>query len=59
MCDCFPSLHDSNNGRLRFVIAIKYNPFVGLFVLLFGFLGLDLVDLDAIFRVGKAKVDGE
>ena len=57
--DCLARLHDSDDGGLRLVIAICGDAFVRLFVLFFGFLGLDLIDLDAVFRVGEILVQGE
>ena len=53
------TLHDPNNRGLCLVIAIRGNALVGLLVLLFGLLGLDLVDLDAVPRVGEVEIHGE
>lgn len=44
---------------MAFVVAICGYAFVRLFVLGFGFFGLDLVDLDAVFGVGEVEIHGE
>ena len=56
VCDCFASFHNSNNCRLRFVIAICHDTFMSLLILRFSFLRLDLVDLDAILLVREILV---
>ena len=40
-------------------MSVSSNPFVGLFVLLFRFLELDGIDLDAVFGMIEIVVDGE
>lgn len=59
MGDCPAGFHDSDNSCLGLVIPIGDYSFMSLFVLCFGFLGLDLVDLDAIFRIGEIFIHGE
>lgn len=54
-----PAFHDPDNGRLRFVITIRSYTLVRLLILLFGFFGLDLVDLDAIPWVRKVEIHSE
>lgn len=56
VCDGFASFHNPNNCCLRFEIAICRNPFVGLLILRFGFLCLDLVDLNAILLIRETLV---
>lgn len=59
MGDLLARLHDADNSRLRFIIAIGRDSFVGLLVLFLGFFGLDLVDLDAVFGIGEIQIHGE
>lgn len=59
MCNSLPALHYPYNCRLRLVIAIRSYTLVGLLILLFGLFGLDLVDLDAVPRVGEVEIYGE
>lgn len=59
MRDLLSSFHNANNGSLGFVIAVRGNTLVGLFVLLYSLLCLDLIDLDPIFRIRKVEVDTE
>lgn len=59
MRDCFSSFHNANNGSLCFVIAICGNTLVGLFVLFYSLLCLDLIDLDPIFWIKEAEIDSE
>ena len=56
MRDGLPALHDSNDSRLRLIIAIRSHTLVCLLILLFSLFGLDLVDLDAIPRVGEIEI---
>lgn len=53
------TLHDTHNRRLRLVVAIRRDSFVGRLVLFFGFFELDLVDFDAHFGVLEGAVVGE
>ena len=59
MRDGLPALHDPDNSRLRLIIAIRSDTFVGLLILLFSLFGLNLVDLDAVPRMGEAEVHCE
>ena len=59
MRNALPALHDPDDSRLRLVIAIRSYTLVGLLILLFGLFGLDLVDLDAVPRVGEAEIHRE
>ena len=59
MSDRLPALHNADDSSLRFVVAVRCNTLVSLLVLLLGFFGLDLVDLDAVFGVGEVEVHGE
>ena len=59
MLDCLSTLHDADDGRLGLVLPVLGNPFVGFFILLFGFFELDLVDLDADLLVLEGGVEGE
>ena len=56
MRDGLSALHDPDDSRLRLIIAIRGDTLVGLLILLFGLFGLDLVDLDAIPRVGEVGI---
>ena len=56
MRDAFPALHDPNNSRLRLIIAIRGDTLVRLLILLLGLFGLNLVDLDAVPRVGEVEI---
>ena len=56
MRDGLSALHDPNNSRLRLVIAIRSHTLVRLLILLLGLFGLDLVDLDAIPRMGEVEI---
>lgn len=44
---------------MRLVVPVRGDPLMGLLVLGFRLFELDLVDLDAVFGVGEAEVDGE
>lgn len=59
MRDRLPRFHYPNDGRLSLVIAVGCNTLMRLFVFFFGLLGLDLVDLDTVFRVRKVRIDRE
>ena len=59
MCDGLPALHDPDNSRLRLIVAIRSDTLVGLLILLFSLFGLNLVDLDAVPRMGEAEVHRE
>lgn len=59
MCDGFSALHDPDNSRLCLIIAIRSYTLVGLLVFLFSLFGLNLVDLDAVPRVGEIEIHGE
>ena len=59
MSDRLPALHNAYDSSLRLVVAVRCNTLVSLLVLLLGFFGLDLVDLDAVFGVGEVEVHGE
>ena len=59
MCDLLSALHDTHNGSLCLVVAIRGHALVGLLVLGFGFLGLNLVDFDTVPGIRKAEVDRE
>ena len=59
MGDLLSALHDAHNGSLRFVIAIRGHALVGLLILGFGLLCLDLVDFDTVPGIRKAMVDGK
>lgn len=52
-------LHDPHHGRLGLVRAVRRHALVRFLVLLLRLLGLDLVDLDAVFGVGEGGVEGE
>lgn len=54
-----PTFHDADDGCLGLEVPVGGDTLMGLFVLFFGLFGLDLVDLDAIFGVGKVHVDRE
>jgi len=54
-----PTLHDSNDRCLGLIVPICYDPLMGLFVLFFSFLELDLIDLYSVLRIGKAVIDRE
>ena len=56
MRDGLSALHDPDNSRLRLIIAIGGDTLVRLLILLLGLFGLDLVDLDAIPRVGEVGI---
>lgn len=53
------SFHYSNDGRLSLVVSVSCNTLMRLFIFFFGFLGLDLVDLDTIFRIRKVRINRE
>lgn len=55
----FSRFHDPHDSRLRLVLAILVDALVRLLVLLLGLFQLDLVDLDAEFRIPEVRVDGE
>ena len=57
--DGLSALHDPNNGRLRLIIAIRSDTLVCLLILLLGLFGLDLIDLDAIPRVGEVEIESK
>lgn len=59
MGDAFAGLEDAHDGGLRLVVAVGGDALVGFFVLGGGFLQLDGVDLDAVFRVGEGRVQRE
>lgn len=59
MHDRLPALHDPHDRRLRLVVAVRRDPLVRFLVLGFRLLELDLVDLDAVLRVGEVAVEGE
>ncbi len=59
MGDGLAAFHDPHDGCLRLIISICHHPFMRLFVLLLGFLGLDLIDLNAVFGVGEIKIHGK
>ena len=56
MRDGLPALHDPDDSCLRLIIAIRSDTLVCLLILLFSLFGLDLVDLDAIPRVGEIEI---
>ena len=56
MRDGLSALHDPNDSRLRLIIAIRSDTLVCLLILLFGLFGLDLIDLDAIPRMGEVEI---
>ena len=57
--DLFAGFHDPDDCRLGFELAIGGHAFVCGLVFGFGFFGLDLVYLDAVFRVGEGVVNCE
>ena len=57
MRDGLSALHDPDNGRLRLIIAVRSDTLVCLLILLLGLFGLDLIDLDAIPRVGEVEIE--
>lgn len=59
MRNALPALHDPYNGRLGLIVAIRSDTFVGLLILLLGLFGLDLIDLDAVPRVGEVDIHGK
>ena len=59
MCDALPTLHDPDNSRLRLVVTVRSDTLVSLLILLFGFLRLDLVDLDAVPWMYEVEIHGE
>lgn len=59
MRDRLSALHDPHNGGLRLEVTISSDSFVGLLVFGFGFFGLDLVYLDAVFGMGEGEVYGK
>ena len=59
MSDLLPALHYPHNGSLCFVVAISSDTLMSLLVLGLCLFGLDLIYLDAVFGMGKGKVDGE
>jgi hypothetical protein len=59
MTNSLPALHNPHNRRLSLEIAIFGHTHVRLFVFFFGFLELDLVDLDAVFGVCEVGVESE
>lgn len=59
MRDGLSALHDPDNSGLRLVIAIRSDTFVGLLILLFSLFGLNLVDFDAVPRVGEIEIHCE
>ena len=59
MCDLLSALHDPHNCRLCLESPISGHALMGLLVFLLGLLGLDLVDLDAVFGVREAVIDVE
>ena len=59
MCDALPTLHDPDNSRLRLVVTVCSDTLVGLLILLFRFLRLDLVDLDPVPWVHEAEIHRE
>ena len=59
MFDRLSALHDSHNSGLCLIMPIGGYTLVGLLILLFSLLELDLVDLDAILGIGEAQVDSE
>ena len=59
MRDGLSPLHYPDNSRLRFIVAIRSYTLVCLLILLLSFFGLNLVDLDAIPRVGEIEIDRE
>lgn len=50
------TLHDTHNCRLRLVVPIRRDSFVGRLVFLLGFFELDLVDFDAHLGVLESAV---
>lgn len=59
MADGLPALHDAHDSRLGLEISVLRHAHVRFFVFFFGFFELDLVDLDAVFGVGKVGIKGE
>ncbi len=59
MRDLLPTFHDANDSSLCLVIAIRSHTLVGLLVLGFGLFSLDLIYLNAIFRMRKVEIDSE
>ncbi len=59
MGDGLAAFHDPHNGCLSLIVSICHHPFMRLFVLLFGFLRLDLIDLNAVFGVGEIEIHGK
>ena len=55
----FPALHNADNRSLGFVVPVRCDTLVSLLVLLLGLFGLDLINLDAIFRVREVEVHSE
>lgn len=53
------ALHDTDNGGLGLEASVLCNLLVGLLILFFGFLELNLVDFDAHLLVTEARVVGE
>ena len=54
-----PRLHDSHNRRLSLELPILRCPLMRGAIFFFRFLGLNLVNLDAVFRVGEFEVESE
>ena len=59
MRNALSALHDPDNSRLCLIIAIRSYTLVGLSILLFSLFGLNLVDLDAVPRMGETEVYSE
>ena len=59
MRDTLSALHDADDCSLRFIVTVCCNTLVSLLILLLGFFGLDLIDLDAIFGVGEVEIHSE
>lgn len=59
MGDLLPALHDAYDSSLRLVVAVCCYTLMSLLVLGFGFLSLDLIDLDTVFGMRKAEIDRE
>jgi hypothetical protein len=53
------TLHDTHNRRLRLVVSVRRDSFVGRLVFFLGFFELDLVDFDAHLGVLEGAVVGE
>ena len=59
MRNCLPRLHDPDNCRLSLKLPILGRSLVRGTVFFFRFFGLNLVNLDAVLRVGEFEVESE